>query len=480
MNPLEFTLNGQPVRVAGVDPNTTLLQYLRESGLTGTKDGCAEGECGACAVVLLQPDGPQRCRYESVNACLLLVGSLANREIWSVEAVAGNAPGAPRTSKGARRKLHPVQRLLVESGGSQCGYCTPGFVMSLYAEYYRRDRRDPDPESIAGNLCRCTGYRPIRNALRSLPVLTEADRSVDARARRLDQAAPHLRDVAYEHGGRRFFRPTGLDALWPTLEAHPKATLVAGGTDMVVGMNQLHQRHVVIVALDAIEEMQILANDDQELRIGAGVPLATLEQQLGGHVDALDQLWPLFASRLIRRRATLGGNLGNASPIGDAPPVLLALDATIEVASRSGKRSIPIHAFFTSYRETALRTGEVITSVVIPKPFPRSSRFYKVSKRVSDDISTVAGAFAVNRDDEGRVTHARIAFGGVAPTPLRLPNVEAALVGRKLADALADAQRVALQSVRPIDDQRGSARYRTQMVCSLLGKLAHELGADAA
>ena len=461
---IRFTLNGRPVEARDVDPNTTLLAWLRERGLTGSKEGCAEGECGACAVVLVERAPSGATRYQPVNGCLFLLASCADREVITVEGVANGS-------------LHPVQEAMVRLGGSQCGYCTPGFVMSLFAEYYRPGRAEEgfDVESIAGNLCRCTGYRPIRDAGRRLPTVS-AD---DPHAARLAAPAPTPTSVRHESGGRRFFRPTSLPAALEVLARHPEATIVTGGTDLVVEMNQRLRRFEVIVSLEAVAELQVWDDAEAALTIGAAVPLSTIEERLDGALPILSkELLPLFSSRLIRNRATLGGNLATASPIGDSPPVLLALGAEIDVASAAGERTLPLTELFTGYRRTALAPGELIVRVRIPKPYPSIARFYKVSKRVHDDISTVAAGFALELDDDGGVQHARLAYGGVAATPARATEAERALVGKKWGPAAVADAKAALGGVfTPMTDQRGSSAYRAAMVTRLLDKLWAETGA---
>ncbi len=462
MTELRFLLNGREVDATGADPNTTLLAWLRERGLTGTKEGCAEGECGACAVVLVRGHG-ERARYEPVNSCLLLLASAAGQEVITVEGVANGA-------------LHPVQQAMVRLGGSQCGYCTPGFVMSLFAEFYRDGRAEGgfDEESIAGNLCRCTGYRPIRDAGRSLPVVS-AD---DPFAARLREPAPSQAALRYEARARRFLRPTSLAGAIEALAEHPDARLVSGGTDLVVEMNQRHARFDALVSLEAVSELRVLEDREDALVVGAAVTLSELEQRAGEALPILRELLPLFSSRLIRNRATLGGNLATASPIGDSPPVLLALDAEVRLASREGERSVPLASFFTGYRKTAMKPGELLVSVRIPKPFPSIARFYKVSKRHHDDISTVAAAFALELDG-GVVTKARLAYGGVAATPVRATKAEAALVGKRWsASSVAEARAALEGAFTPMTDQRGSAAYRAAMVTRLIDKLWAETGGE--
>jgi xanthine dehydrogenase small subunit len=454
---ISFVLNGEPVTVGAFDPNTTLLEFLRQRGLTGTKESCAEGECGACAVVLTRP-AQSGSRYHAVHACLTLLAAVADHEVRSVEGVASGSV------------LHPVQAALVEHGASQCGYCTPGFVMSLFAEYYRPGRSEVDLAAIDGNLCRCTGYRPIRDAARSLPVLRDDD-AHDAHVRRLGEPAPRIAAFVHEHAGGAVLRPTSLLELRQMWRDHPEAKVVAGGTDVVVEMNQLYRRFNALLLVDQIPELMHIEEDDSALILGAGVRLAELERALAGRLRAFDGLWAVFGSRLVRERATLGGNLATASPIGDSSPVLLALDAELELDSEQGRRRVPLSAFFTGYRKTALLPRELIGRVHIPKPFPEVTRFYKIAKRVSDDISSVSVAAALSFDRDC-VRQARLAFGGVAETPRRLPSVEAALNGQAWNRATLDAACAQLDAaITPISDVRASADYRRHAARACLARL---------
>jgi len=454
MERIAFTLNGKPVDVTDRDPHTTLLQYVRSLGLVGTKEGCAEGECGACAVALLGtgPDG--RPRYEAVNSCLLLLPMVAGRAVWTVEAV-----GTPEA-------LHPVQEALVRLGGSQCGYCTPGFVMSLFAEYHRPDRDGFDEEAIAGNLCRCTGYRPIRDAARSLGRPAEGDPFLAHLV-----PPPPLGALRYTAAGRRFDRPTSLDELLELVRTVPDAKLVAGGTDLVVESNLLGRRWPRLVSVEAVPALRVLHRTEGAFAIGAALPLREIEGRRGDQVPRLRPPFSLFGPRPSRTRAPLVGDQGPARPIGDASCVLLALDAEVCVAGPKGDRRIPLEAFFTGYRTTALQPGEVIVSVRIPQPLPGRTRFYKVAKRGQDDISTVAAAFAVDLDRDSTVRRARLAYGGVAPTPARARRAEEALVGRPWTrTTVRQVQEVLQEEFRPITDHRGTAAYRRAMVVNLFEK----------
>lgn len=486
MTSIHFELDGERVCAEGVDPNTTLLHWLRAHKKTGTKEGCAEGECGACAVAW-RANGPEgNARWEVVNSCLVLLPSVQGRELLTSEGLAGQGPEA----------LHPVQQCMAEGGGSQCGYCTPGFVVSLFGEMYRHEEGPFDLESIAGNLCRCTGYRPIREAAEKLSTLRAKTRGApDAFRARLATPVPPLE--ALEHvsvtGGitRSFSRPSSLRDAVSLLARSPEITLLHGGSDVTVEVNQRHKRHDAYLSLEAVPELDVFEERHDMLVIGAGVSLASIEERLhdpqrgttalGHALPMLAELLPLFSSRLIRTRATLGGNLGTASPIGDGPPSLLALDAELVLASYDAsadavtRRIVPLAGYFLGYRKTARAPHEIIEAVRIPRPYFGLQRFYKVSKRKLDDISSVAAAFAIDRDDEGRVTRARLAFGGVAATPVRLTDIEARLVGHPLSPQTMDELSVlASEQVSPIDDHRASARYRKAMVASLLRKLAHD------
>jgi xanthine dehydrogenase small subunit len=455
-----FSLNGRTETVTDVDPNTTLLGYLRARGFTGAKEGCGEGECGACAVVVVDRDAEGRARLEAVNACLVLLAAVADAEIWTVEGI------------GTSDSLHPVQRALAEAGGSQCGYCTPGFVMALFANAHRTPRRDV-AEALSGNLCRCTGYRPIRDAARALPLLGDDERF----ARRLLQPAPTLSKLQYTSRDVAFDRPTRLqDALF--LRARdPEACVVAGGTDVVVELNQEGTRHQRFIALEAVAELRTMSEEADTLVLGAGLTLGDIEERVGQRVPLLAEVMPLFASPLIRARATLAGNLATASPIGDAAPALLALDAEVELASIRGRRRVALHRFFAGYRMTVLEPDELIVAVRIPVRQPHHARFFKVSKRVLDDISAVAAAFAFDVEG-GVVTRARLAYGGVAPTPLRALDVEHALIGAPFDRHLVDLVRSPLErSFTPIGDVRASAAYRQAMVVSLFERFTAECAA---
>jgi xanthine dehydrogenase small subunit len=447
--PLTFRLNGRTARIDPAATTTTLLEYVRAQGLTGAKEGCAEGECGACAVAVVAPNSGGS-EYRAINSCLVLLPTIADHDVYTVEALAGNGG------------LTDVQEALADAGASQCGYCTPGFVMSLFAEQYRPGRTGPcDVAALSGNLCRCTGYRPIADAARTLgPAPAGALRD------RLSTAPPPLAGIEDEHVSR----PLSLAHALTCLAGHPGATVVCGGTDVAVDVNLKARRLPYLVAVDSLPELRRFRRTPDCLSIGAGLPLGDIGRLWPDAPQAFRDWLELFASPLIRHRATLGGNLATASPIGDAAPLLLALDARVNTAAACGGRSIPLSEFFTGYRRTALASGELIVDVEIPLPLPTILRFYKVAKRRLDDISTVAAAMALTVDGD-RVSRARFAFGGVAATPVRVTAAERAATGRRWdEDGSETARSIVEAALQPLSDQRGSKEYRLAVASALVEK----------
>ncbi len=466
---LDFTLNGRTVRVEGYSPNTTLLEYLRGTGRTGSKEGCAEGDCGACSVAIVDRDAKGKTCYRSINSCLVPVALMAGREVVTVEGVAGTD------------KLHPVQQKMVECHGSQCGYCTPGFIMSLFEGYYREDLQEERQldEQLCGNLCRCTGYRPIREA--AIEAFAEKNAiGGDNFAARLKQDAGVLGVVDYEAGAEKFFRPTSLGELLRLLKEQPEARMIAGATELGLEITKKYKKFATLISVEATPELKEIASTPTEWRVGAAVTLTQLDEALGAEYPALARMLRVFGSRQIRNRATLGGNLATASPIGDSAPVLLALDAKVVIASPQGERTVPLGEFFIAYRKTALQPGEVLRCVVIPrgtsKPgLTRKFEWYKVSKRREMDISTVAGCFVVDLDAGGVVGHARLGYGGVAAMPSRARKTEEALLGKKWSEELIRSVLPVLRTeFTPISDVRGEARYRQELITSLLKKFYFE------
>jgi xanthine dehydrogenase molybdopterin binding subunit/xanthine dehydrogenase small subunit len=457
---IEFRLNGKNVRVDSVSPNVTLLEWLRASGLTGSKEGCAEGDCGACSVAIIDRDARGKRCYRSINSCLVPLPLMAGREIISVEGVA-----CP--------KMHPVQKAMVENFGSQCGYCTPGFIMSLFEGYYRKDLKTAAQldEQLCGNLCRCTGYRPIRDAAADALAQRNGPDAFDAQ---LKSARAKLKAAKYNFAGELFLRPTSLEKLFRALAEHPEARLIAGATDLGLEITKRFQKFPTLISIEAVAELNEISSTETEWTIGAATTLTKLDDLLGAEFPVIREMLSVFGSRQIRNRATLGGNLVTASPIGDSAPVLLALEASVVLASATGERVLSLDQFFVAYRRTALQPGEVLKSIVIPRPTPglqTHRKFYKVSKRREMDISTVAACFALEVDDTGTITKARLAYGGVAALPVRARATETALVGKLWGDSTCEEVLPVLENeFTPISDVRGSANYRRQMIASLLRK----------
>ncbi|MEV1016786.1 FAD binding domain-containing protein [Micromonospora sp. NPDC049751] len=469
----DITVNGRITPLGDVTPHTTALEWLRGRGLTGCKEGCGEGECGACAVLVARPGVDSPTEWVAVNACLLPVAALDAQEIRTAEGL------------GSPDRLHPVQHEMAVRGGSQCGYCTPGFVCSMAAEYYRAGRRaSPDGDvtghdkgpngfdldALSGNLCRCTGYRPIRDAAFALGPPVPDDQLVQ---RQQAPTAPP-RPVRLRHGGREFVRPASLPDALRRLREQPTATVVAGSTDWGVQVNLQGARAESVLAIDRLAELRKLMITPESIEVGAGLTLSEIERRLAGRVPLLAHMFPLFASRLIRNRATIGGNLGTGSPVGDTAPVLLALAAEVILVSVDGERRVPLADYFTGYRRSVRRSDELIRAVRIPRPLAGLVAFHKIAKRRFDDVTSVAVGFALDVVG-GTVTRARIGLGGVAATPIRARATEAALEGNPWSAAtVAAAARSLRREGTPQDDHRSSAEYRAAMLGQSLLKLYAE------
>ena len=465
---MQLTVNGETYDTTGCAPAQTLLRFLRtRAGLCGTKEGCASGDCGACTVLIARPGEAPR----SVNSCITLLGSVAGEHVITVEGLAGSdGPGR-----------HPVQAAMVDCHGSQCGFCTPGFVMSLAGLYAEGGRGDHAiREAISGNLCRCTGYRPILEAGRRMydyppaPVVPES-------------GAPAADANHAEALPAGYYRPRHEDALQAILREHPGAWLVAGGTDAVLEITQQYAAPDPIIDVSAVAELCTVEEAGDALRIGAAVPYSTLEHCLAALSPPLVAMLERLGSRQIRNRGTLGGNLAGGSPIADMPPVLLAWDATVEIAGADGRRrDVPVEDFYRGYRDTVLGAGEYVAAVRLPRAsLSRPHRIFKLSKRFEDDISTVLLALSLELAGD-RVGEARVAYGGMAATPLRAATVEGVLTAATLDDRTIErACSAAAEAFTPIDDVRASAAYRSAMAAALLRRAllelreARDLGIDA-
>ena len=487
--PIRFFHRGAIVEVSDAAPTRSVLDWLREDArCTGTKEGCNEGDCGACTVVIGEIAAPgdatavRGLSLKTVNACIQFLPTLDGKALFSVEDLKGMGRAAPRAPSDdplhpvSDDKLHPVQRAMVECHGSQCGFCTPGFVMSLWSVYEHHQAGAPRPsrqqlaDELSGNLCRCTGYRPILDAgqrmfdlpkvaLDTAPVL-EALKSLKSSSSFSYAATPT---------GDRFHAPTTLAQLAALREANPKAQLLAGSTDVGLWVNKQFRALGDILFVGEVEEMKVVAEQNGELYIGAGASLEAAWAALAQRFPALTDVWLRFASPPIRNAGTMGGNVANGSPIGDSAPVLMALDAQIELRRGARVRRLPLDAFYLGYMKNRLEPGEFVQALAVPLALAaRQVRAYKISKRFDCDISAVCAGLSIDLDG-GTVRTVRLAFGGMAATVARAALAEAALVGRPWDQAGVDAAKAALaQDFQPLTDMRASSAYRLQVAQNLL------------
>lgn len=460
---IQFLLNRELRTEHALDPNVTVLNYLREHvGKTGTKEGCASGDCGACTVVVGELDG-ERVRYRTLNSCLTFVSSLHGKQLITVEDLKHQG------------KLHSVQQAMVDCHGSQCGFCTPGFIMSLFALQKNSSGFDKGAtmEALAGNLCRCTGYRPIIDAAEQACCQKQPDQfdafETDTVAK-LKSIAP--RETAeLNSGDKRCLVPLTVADLADLYTANPEARLLAGGTDLALEVTQFHRELPVMIYVGHIEDMKRIEVTDEAIEIGAAAALSDCYEALSHEYPDFGELLHRFASLQIRNQGTLGGNIGNASPIGDAPPLLIALGAQIALRQGNTRRILPLQDYFLDYKVTARQEAEFIEKIIVPrKQANQAFRAYKVSKRLDDDISAVCAAFNLTIED-GVVRDARIAFGGMAAIPKRANACEAALVGSAWYPGVIERACDALgEDFTPLSDFRASKEYRLLTAQNLLRK----------
>jgi xanthine dehydrogenase small subunit len=461
---VRFLLGHEPRELRAVDPNLTVLNYLREvERRTGTKEGCAEGDCGACTVVLGELHG-DRLRYRAVNACILFTPQLDGKQLITVEHL--------RQPDGS---LHPVQQAMVECHGSQCGFCTPGFVMSLFALYHsgQAPSRQRILDVLAGNLCRCTGYRPIVDAARRMYELGTDDQFRAREAETITQLKALGRDdrLAFADRGKRYFAPRRIDDLAALCGQFPGACLLAGGTDVGLWVTKQHRDLDTLIYVGAVEELRRLEVTNTHLEIGAAVTYTNAMDALGDRWPDFGELIRRLGSVQIRNSGTIGGNVANGSPIGDSMPALIALGAELILRKGAARRTMALEDFYLDYRKTALQPGEFVALIRVPLPQGgQQFRCYKIAKRFDQDISALLGAFQLHLDD-GRVADVRIAYGGMAAIPKRALRCEQALRGRPWTEATIARGREALaREFAPISDMRASAAYRLIAAQNLLSK----------
>ena len=471
--PIRFFHRGAVVELTDAAPTRTVLDWLREDArCTGTKEGCNEGDCGACTVVIgeaAKPGDPAAVRglsLQTVNACIQFLPTLNGKALFTVEDL--KAMNADR--------LHPVQEAMVECHGSQCGFCTPGFVMSLWSayEHHREGTAPPTRQQLAdelsGNLCRCTGYRPILDAgqrMFDLPAVAVDTAPVLAALKSMPS------ETAFSYiaagGGDRFHAPSTLDELAALREANPKAQLLAGSTDVGLWVNKMFRPLGDIIFVGTVDEMKQIVENDSELVIGAGASLEAAWAALTRRVPALTDVWLRFASPPIRNAGTMGGNVANGSPIGDSAPVLIALDAQIELRKGTRVRRMLLADFYVDYMKNRLEAGEFVQGIAVPlAAMQRQVRAYKISKRFDCDISALCAGLAIELDGE-TVKAVRLSYGGMASIVKRAAKAEAALVGQPWTQASVNKAKTALaEDFKPLSDMRASADYRMQVAQNLL------------
>ena len=465
---VRFILSDRVEEIRDCDPTRTVLEFLREDrGLKGTKEGCAEGDCGACTVVIgeLYNDG---IRYRAVNSCIQFLGTLAGKQLLTVEDLANN-------SGCSTSELHTVQQAMVEQHGSQCGFCTPGFVMSLFAMFHNNRGHDADRVDIdlglAGNLCRCTGYAPIVRAAEQALKAGRSDRFNRSEKHTIEQLKSiqdtDALEISSAHG--KFFAPRTTAELCSLIEAHPQAVLVAGATDVGLWVTKQNRRLETIIYLGEVIELKQIKDDGQYQSIGAAVSYTDASDAITALYPAFEPLIQRIGGTQVRNAGTIGGNIANGSPIGDMPPGLIALGAKLVLRSKQASRSIDLEDYFIDYGKQDLRTGECVEQVLLPRPSSKQLfAIYKISKRFEQDISAVCGAFSLQIENSV-ISKARICFGGMAATPKRAMACEAALEGKTWnQETIQQAMQAMPTDFTPLTDMRASAPYRMRVAVNLL------------
>ncbi|WP_339860586.1 xanthine dehydrogenase small subunit [Paremcibacter congregatus] len=471
---IHFLLGGKRKDITNIDPSTSLLDYLRyHRARTGTKEGCGEGDCGACTVVVGSLKNG-KLYFEAVNACILFLPTLDGKLILTVEDLVS-----------PEGRLHPVQQAMADLHGSQCGFCTPGFVMSIYAHLRSGGGQDLDSinNALVGNLCRCTGYGPIIDATRQVLSETLDDHLSALEAdwiRELeDMTTADTLALSWtcSHTGavKKYFAPKTADALAELMATYPDETLLAGGTDVGLWVTKQLRDLPCLIYLGQIVDLKQISESKDLITIGAGVSYAEALPALNPHFPDLGEVIRRIGSTQIRNSGTLGGNIANGSPIGDSSPLLIALDSTLVLQSAKGVRRLPLEEYFIAYGKQDLRAGEFVAAIEVPKlDKDQHFRAFKISKRFDQDISAVCAAFNITLE-KGLVSNARIAYGGMAATPARAMLTEKVLIGAPWTISTIEAAMVALETdFRPIGDMRSSADYRMKVAQNLLLKCYHE------
>lgn len=475
---IQFLLNDTPVEIDFREnkfkPSTTVLTFLRHyAGLKGVKEGCAEGDCGACTVVVAQPGMRGDLEYKCVNSCLLFLPMIHGKQLITAEHLAEQKNGA--------EVLHPVQQALVDHHGSQCGYCTPGFVMAMFALYKNHSypSRETVEEALTGNLCRCTGYRPIVDAA----VEACKNGGNDHFLRNHDTIFNQLKEISDDHTtlelsakNQLYLKPFTLNETLRLRTTHPAAMITGGSTDAALLQTKKRIHLPEILDISAVNELNMIVEDHNKIAIGAGTTLQELLDYSRERLKVLAKMLDVFGSLQIRNLATIGGNIGSASPIGDTLPVLMALEAKVNLISTKGQREMLIEEFIRGYRQTALMPDELIAFILIDKPGKNELlKSYKISKRKDLDISSVSAAFRLRLSSEGMIRKAILAYGGMAAMPARARQAEEFLEGKTWAREHAEAAaEIIAAEFSPISDARAEAASRKIMAKNLLLKFFAE------
>jgi len=465
---IAFLLNDEIHRIENLDPNTTVLNYLRLNlKRCGTKEGCASGDCGACTVAVGELEG-DHIRYRNINACIALLPSLHGKQLVTVEDLKQG------------EQLHPVQQAMVDCHGSQCGFCTPGFVMSMFT--LRKNKASPTREEVqeylAGNLCRCTVYRPIIDAAVKMYEAPKQDQFSTQQAACIEQLKmiKQQSNISLQGNGNRYYAPTSSAELATLLLQYPDARLLAGGTDLSLEITQMLKEIAVLIYVGNVVEMAVVEETESSYKIGAAVPFSDCRQLIETDYPDFKELFERLGSMPIRNAGTFGGNIGNASPIADTPPGLIVVGAKVHLRRGDTQRVISVEDYFIDYKVTAQQESEFIEFVEIPKARPEYQfKMYKISKRIDDDIAAACAAFYL-KIENGVVSDARIAFGGLAGIPKRASHCEAELSGKIWNESSLELAMKALDSdFKPLSDVRASAAYRMQVSKNLLHKCYLEL-----